>query len=116
MQPILPLRPKLLAHNVYFSLHEGTEEARARLVRSCQEYLSDHPGIVLFACGILAEDLRREVNDLDFDVALHVLFRDQAAHDNYQVSEQHQQFIAENKHTWKKVRVFDSLVSETPVA
>ena len=52
--------------------------------------------------------LDRPVNDRDFDVGLHVVFEDRAAHDEYQPSERHEKFIAENKHLWNKVRVFDS--------
>jgi hypothetical protein len=105
---------KLLVHNVYFALQEPTEAARTRLLEACRKHLPGHAGIVFFACGVLAEELRREVNDHDFDVGLHVIFRDQAAHDAYQVSEAHQRFIAENKATWKRVRVFDSVAGQTP--
>lgn len=99
----------LLVHNVYFSLHDRTSEARTRLIEACRRWLPRHDGIVFFAVGVLADELRREVNDRDFDVGLHVIFRDQAAHDAYQISDDHQSFIAENKSGWKRVRVFDSL-------
>ena len=42
---------------------------------------------------------------------LRVTAEDRAAHDAYQVADLHEKFIAENKATWKKVRVFDSDVS-----
>jgi len=103
----------LLAHNVFFSLHDRSEAARARLIGACQKYLAPHAGVVFFACGELAADLRREVNDLDFDVGLHVVFADQAAHDAYQTTPAHLQFIDENKADWKRVRVFDSVVSQS---
>lgn len=101
----------MLAHNVYFTLHDSSESARDKLVQACHKYLSKHPGTVFYACGILAPELRREVNDLDFDVALHLVFANQAAHDAYQVAPLHEQFVHECKTTWKNVRVFDSLVS-----
>jgi len=100
----------LLAHMVYFSLKDNSPAARARLVAACKKYLSRHPGTVFFACGTLAEDLRREVNDLDFDVALHLVFQTKKDHDAYQEAPLHNQFIAENKDNWKKVRVFDACV------
>jgi hypothetical protein len=56
-------------------------------------------------------DFDRPVNDRDFDVSLHLVFKDHASHDAYQTAPLHEQFIAENKATWKKVRVFDSNVS-----
>ena len=100
----------MLDHNVFFALSDNSPEARATLIEACQKYLSDHPGTVFFAAGGLCEELNRPVNDHDFDVALHVVFTDKAAHDVYQASEIHQTFINENKDNWKKVRVFDSVV------
>src|SRR6266478_625798 len=104
----------LLVHNVYFALKDNSEAAKQRLIAACKKYLSNPPGTVFFACGTLAAELRREVNDRDFDVGLHVVFRDQAAHDQYQVDPRHVQFIAENKENWKKVRVFDSIAEQSP--
>jgi hypothetical protein len=96
----------MLAHNVYFKLHDSTPEARAKLVAACKKYLTDHPGTAFFACGTVA-DLDREVNDRDFDVGLHIIFKDRASHDAYQIAPRHLKFIEENKAGWKKVRVFD---------
>jgi Stress responsive A/B Barrel Domain len=101
----------MLAHNVYFTLEDDSIEAQKRLVDDCHKYLKDHPGIVFFAAGTLARELARPVNDRDFHVGLHIIFTNQAAHDAYQVHESHQRFVAENKASWKRVRVFDSLVT-----
>ena len=79
---------------------------------ACKKYLQKHPGEVFFAAGNRAEHLKREVNDRDFDVSLHIVFKDKAAHDKYQDDKRHKQFIAENKDNWKTVRVFDSLIGE----
>lgn len=97
----------LLVHNVYFSLKEPTDANRKKLLEACHRYLSGHPGTAFYAAGALA-DLDRPVNDRDFDVGLHVIFKDRAAHDAYQTSPKHLQFIEENKADWTKVRVFDS--------
>ena len=102
----------LLAHNVYFSLKDNAPSAKKKLVDACKKYLSRHEGTVFFAAGTLAEELNREVNDRDFDVALHLVFKNKAAHDKYQDAERHKKFIEENRDNWKKVRVFDSLVSK----
>jgi Stress responsive A/B Barrel Domain len=103
-----------LAHNVFFSLHDSSEASRARLMQACRTHLTNHPGILFFACGVLADDLRREVNDLGFDVGLHIVFTDKRAHDAYQEAPAHLRFIAENKDGWKAVRVFDSVVEQSP--
>ena len=102
--------PQHLSHDVYFTLPDNTAAAGAKLVADCKKYLGGHPGEAFFACGTRAEDFRRDVNDQKFDVALHIIFEDQAAHDAYQAAARHDQFIAENKANWKQVRVFDSLV------
>jgi len=101
----------LLAHNVFFTLNDDSPQAQESLVAACHKYLKDHPGVVFFAAGTLVPDLAREVNDQGFQVALHVIFQDRAAHDAYQVAATHKQFIEENKDNWKQVRVFDSNVA-----
>lgn len=100
----------MLAHDVFFSLNDTSPEAVDKLVRSCHANLKGHPGVVFYAAGVLAEDCQRDVNDRDFQVALQLVFEDKAAHDEYQVSESHQQFIAENKSNWSQVRIFDAYV------
>jgi Stress responsive A/B Barrel Domain len=100
----------MLAHNVFFGLRDNSQQAKDKLIEACHKYLSTHPGIVLFGCGVLADALRRDVNDRDFDVALHIVFENEMAHDGYQAAPLHERFINENKANWKKVRVFDSLV------
>ena len=100
----------MLSHDVYFALKDNSPDAKKKLVAACKKYLSGHEGEVFFAAGTLADSLKREVNDRDFDVALHIVFKDIASHDKYQVAKRHQQFIDENKANWKKVRVFDSVV------
>jgi hypothetical protein len=100
----------MIAHMVYFSLKDNSPAAKQKLVEACKKYLDQHPGTVFFAAGTLAEDFNRPVNDRDFDVALHLVFKNKAAHDKYQDDERHQRFISENKENWKKVRVFDSAV------
>jgi hypothetical protein len=106
-------KPQMLAHHVYFTLHDPSPPARQKLVEACRKYLSGHPGQVWFAVGTLAAELKREVNDRDFDVALAVVFHSRADHDRYQQAERHLQFIAQNKATWKQVRVFDSCLDAT---
>ena len=103
---------KMLSHDVYFALNDSSAAAKAKLVAECRKYLSGHPGTVFFAAGVVASELDRPVNDRDFDVALHVVCKDKAAHDAYQKAERHLQFIEANKANWKKVRVFDSYVEQ----
>jgi hypothetical protein len=98
----------MLAHNVYFSLKDNSADAKNKLVDACKKHLSKHPGEVYFAAGVRAEDFQREINDREYDVSLHIFFKDKAALEKYAVAKRHLQFIDENKENWRKVRVFDS--------
>jgi hypothetical protein len=100
---------RMIVHNVYFRLKDRSPAARAALVAACRKYLPDHDGVVFFACGVVCDELAREVNDRDWDVGLHLVFANKAAHDVYQTTPAHEQFIAENKQNWDRVRVFDTL-------
>jgi len=97
-----------LSHAVYFTLKNRSPEAAAKLVASCQQHLTGHPGTVFFSAGTCAAEYDREVNDRDYDVALTIVFESHAAHDVYQTAPRHEQFIAENATDWAKVRVFDA--------
>jgi hypothetical protein len=101
----------MLGHMVYFTLKDNSPAAVEALVAACRKYLTGHPGTTFFAVGMLVSDLKRPVNQTDFDVALQVVFESRAAHDAYQVAPRHVQFIEENKANWAKVRVFDANVS-----
>ena len=98
----------MIGHMVYFKLKDNSPAAREKLVEACKKYLADHEGTVFFAAGPIAEGFNRDVNDREWDVALHLVFADKAAHDKYQDHPEHLKFIDENKANWKQVRVFDS--------
>lgn len=99
------------SHIVFFRLKESTHESREKLVAACDKYLSGHRGVVYYAPGIVADDMQRDVNVRDFDVSLHVVFANKAAHDRYQTAPRHLQFVKENQSSWESVRVFDSYVN-----
>jgi hypothetical protein len=97
----------MLSHAVYFTLKDRSPDAVAKLVASCKEHLTGHPGTLSFAVGTCAA-YDREVNDRDFDVVLEIVFDSHAAHDAYQTAARHETFIADNATNWAKVRVFDA--------
>jgi hypothetical protein len=101
-----------VAHIVFFTLKEQTAEARQKLVASCQKYLAKQEGALHFAVGTIAGDLKEPVSDRDFDVALHLVFKDKAAEGRYLVHPDHKTFVEENKDSWSRVRVFDSYLAE----
>lgn len=100
-----------LAHHVFFTLKDKSSEAIASLIGDCQKYLDDHDGVVGFSVGRHEADLDRPVN-ARFDVSLHVIFRDRAAHDVYQTAPRHNQFIELQQDNWAKVMVCDSVLED----
>ena len=97
-----------LGHHVFFSLNDSSEASIDKLISACQKYLVDHDGVVDFSVGRRVPDLNRPVNDAQYDVSLHVVFRDRQSHDVYQTAPMHLEFIAQEKPNWKQVRIFDS--------
>ena len=80
---------KLLAHDVFFKLKDTSDASKQKMVEACKKYLSKHPGTLFFSAGARAAEFDREVNDQDFDVALHIYFDSKAAHDKYQNDQRH---------------------------
>lgn len=97
-----------LAHHVFFTLHDASDDRTEQLIAACKHYLDAHDGVVSFAVGRRTPDLQREVNDAQFHVSLHVVFASRADHDAYQTHPRHLEFIAQQKPNWAQVRVFDS--------
>ena len=96
-------------HEVYFTLADRSPAARDTLVQECLKWLPGHDGMIRFNAGTRIEEHTRDVNVLDWDVAINALFDTKAAHDAYQnTSERHKKFVERNKAGWAKVRVFDS--------
>jgi quinol monooxygenase YgiN len=97
-----------VVHDVYFALVDPSPENKEILVREGVAYLKGHPGMASFSAGVRAERMQRDVNDCGFDVSMHSVFVDAEAHDAYQSSPRHMEFVARIKARCTKVRVFDS--------
>ncbi len=107
----MPDQP-MLAHTVLSTLRDKSDEAKWRLVAACKQYLAGHPGTVFFAAGTVAQDIRWPISDRDFDVVLHLVFRDRAAHDTYQDSPGHGKFLEKFEDNWQAIRVLDAYVEQ----
>ena len=100
-----------LAHNVFFTLKDSSDEAVDTLIEECYTYLKDNPGILYFSVGSLVKEHNRDVNVRDFHVGLHIVFENKSYHDKYQEAEKHITFVERNKGNWAQARVFDTYVS-----
>jgi hypothetical protein len=99
-----------IGHMVFFELKEKTAENKKKLVDACYKYLKDHEGVLYFSAGARGEEFKAAVNATDFDVALHLVFKDKKSYDKYLPHAQHLKFIEEFKDLWKGVKVYDSLI------
>lgn len=108
-RPAFKAEPQL-AHMVFFTLKSHTPEAVEKFVGSCQKHLSGHEGVDYFSVGTRAADVEEPVSVKDFDVALHIVFKNKGARDKYLVHERHVKFVDENKADFAKVRVFDTYI------
>ena len=99
----------MLAHNVFFALTDNSDAAKKSMLEDSHKYLAPIPGIVFYAAGTVS-DVDRPVVVRDYDVALHVVFKDKAAMEKYLVHPKHLEYVDKHKSNWKGVRVFDSCV------
>lgn len=103
-----------LAHMVFFTLAEDSDEYRDQLVAACHT-LSAIDGVTYFSVGTRATDVEEPgVTVKDFDVALQTVFESKAAKEAYLVHPTHQAFVNDNKGLWTTVRVFDSYLTTPP--
>ena len=68
-----------LAHNVFFTLKDASDNAIENLIKDCNYYLKNLPGIINFSAGRLVPENNREVNVTDFHVGLHVIFSNKSS-------------------------------------
>jgi len=99
-----------IGHMVFFQLKESTPEGRKKLVDACYKLLKDHEGVLYFIAGARGDDFKAAVNATDWDVALHLVFKDKKSFEAYLPHPRHLKFVEENKDVWKGVKVYDSLV------
>jgi hypothetical protein len=97
-----------IGHMVFFELKDKSAESKKKLVDACYKYLKNHDGVLYFSAGPRAEDAKEAVSATDWDVALHIVFKNKAALDKYIPHADHKKFIDENKASWKGVKVYDS--------
>jgi hypothetical protein len=99
-----------VAHMVFFELKDKSTDSKKKLVDACYKYLKNHDGVLYFSAGVRAEDVKEKVSASDWDVGLHIVFKDKASLAKYGPHPDHQKFIAENKENWKGVKVYDSQI------
>jgi hypothetical protein len=98
---------------MYISPKDNSPEAVANQFALGNKYISTHRGEISYSSTVLVHDLRRHkqisylFNDDQIDVTFHLVFKDRASHDAYQVSDSHaNHFIPESNPNWKEKFAF----------
>ena len=102
-----PEHQRRLLHSTYFRLKDRSQTSCAAYIAACIRFLSISKGITGFWVGQLGEDFRRPVNDLTFDVAMHIEFENFAAWLAYNDDPNHHQFVQAVGSLAASRRVFD---------
>lgn len=104
------LNSATLSHDVFFTLKPESVENAGRLANACMG-LSEIPGVTHLTAGLRDELQVRDVNDLDFHVALHVEFVDQAAYEGYGPHPVHQTLLTNFGDMFQSVVVYDATIN-----
>jgi hypothetical protein len=98
----------MFVHHVFFWMPESATDAERAQLRAGIESLGAISGLLTFHVGVPA-DTHREVIDTSYAFSLLTIFSDAAAEAAYQIAPIHLKFIADCKHLWSRVVVYDSL-------
>lgn len=98
----------MFVHTVFFWLGRPESQDDRNALRAGLESLKGVKEISAAYIGSPAET-RRPVIDHTYDFSLTFVFADQAAHDAYQVHPVHLEFVAECRHLWERVQVYDAV-------
>lgn len=87
----------MLMHSTYFKLGpNNTPDIAEAYMADALAYLSSSRGMVSFWIGTRATDMDRPQNDLQFDLAMHQVFRNEDAFNLYNANDtEHNQFVAD---------------------
>jgi len=95
-------------HHVYFWLAEPKNAEHRQLLIEGLKKLSRAPSIQRYHIGQPAQT-KRDVIDTTYSLSWCLFFANAADQDSYQVDPIHLRFVAECKHLWKKVQVYDTV-------
>lgn len=97
-------------HHVFFWLRDPDNVAEREQFEKAASELMTIPEIRVAHLGSPAPIAKRPVVDDSYTYSLVLFFEDVKAHDAYQEHPAHRKFIADNKHLWTKVQIYDSQI------
>ena len=93
-------------HNVCFWLENNLNNQALTAFEHGLATLAHDPAVKSGYFGKPA-DTHRDVVENSYNYGLVLIFKDMAAHNQYQAGEVHQKFIADHGAKWKKIVVYD---------
>jgi len=106
--PLMTMKKKFLAHQVYFWLkNPDSAEDRTELIQGIKT-LRKIESVRKLTIGVVAATEKRSVIDDTWSVSELALFTDLAGEAAYQVHPIHLDFVKNYSHLWSKVVIYDS--------
>lgn len=99
------------AHMFFFQLCDTSPELVKKFIELCRKYLSGHDGQEHFSVGVRALEINRDVSGTDFEVSVHMIFKNIADFDAYSAAPEHEEFITESAGMSPIRIVYDSYLS-----
>ena len=97
----------MLVHVVFFWLKKDLSEADKMKFVAGVNSLGTIDILESFHVGPPAATAKRPSIDDSYDYGLYTSFADVAGHDKYQTEPVHLKFLADCKHLWESVKVYD---------
>ena len=105
--PVTAIIPPMFSHVVIFWTKADKPGATEALLAGAEKYLKPCPGVLQYHCGRMAPS-HRDVVDQSYQVALNLVFENQAAQDAYQEHPLHVEFVEQVfKPNCERVLVYD---------
>ena len=101
----------MFVHAVYFWLRNDLSTAQVKQFDAGVRALRAIDAVQAGYIGVPAET-NRSIIERGYSRALVLVFRDEKAHDAYQIHPVHDRFRAECSPLWTKVQIFDSVGDE----
>lgn len=98
----------MITHNVYIWLKEGNlSPTTITLFENALKKLVSNEGIIISSWGSPAQTPEREVTDNSFHYGVSIQFESVDAHNTFQKSQEHDEFLDSCAEMFEKVLVFD---------
>jgi hypothetical protein len=104
---------RLFAHMFFFQLADKSPDFVDSFIALCVKYLGGHASQLHFSVGVRALEINRNVSATDFEVSVHIIFKNIEAFQEYSKSPMHEEFITQSAGMSPGRIVYDSYLHYT---